>query len=153
MYWEESTGKLWLEISRFDEEILHMGGLAAGLGSNDIGLDRGQGGGSRIVVFERVGPKVLMIQPNYRFRASSDNPDEVKAVTDAFARSTLWGFKVTAETDGRVLVDATDFVLRDSHNIAGRLRPGSRRPAPPSRSRGPSARCPCTDLSWHDRWG
>ena len=125
LYWDDFKGKLWLEINRFDEEILHMGGLAAGLGSNDIGLDRGQGGGSRIVVFERVGPKVLMIQPNYRFRANSDNPDEVQAVTDAFARSALWGFEVAAETDGRVLVDATDFLLRDSHNIAGRLRPGT----------------------------
>ena len=125
LYWDDFKGKLWLEINRFDEEILHMGGLAAGLGSNDIGLDRGQGGGSRIVVFERVGPKVLMIQPNYRFRANSDNPDEVQAVTDAFARSALWGFEVSAETDGRVLVDATDFLLRDSHNIAGRLRPGT----------------------------
>ena len=127
LYWEESTGKLFLEINRFDEELLHAGGLAAGLGSNDIGLDRGQGGGSRIVVFERVGPKILMIQPNYRFRATSDNPDEVVAVTDAFARSALWGFTVVAETDGRALVDATDFILRDSHGVAGRLRPGTYR--------------------------
>lgn len=125
LYWDKATGKLWLEINRFNEEVLHMGGLAAGLGSNDIGLDRGQGGGSRIVVFERVGPKVLMIQPNYRFRAISDNSDEVQAVTDAFARSALWGFVIAAETGDRVLVDATDFVLRDSHNIAGRLRPGT----------------------------
>ena len=122
LYWNEKSGTLWMEINRLDKEVLNLGGLAAGLGSNDIGLDRGQGGGSRIVTFERVGPKVLMIQPNYRFRASSDNPDEVKAVTDAFARSTLWGFKVAAETDGRVLVDLTDYLLRDTHNVIPRLR-------------------------------
>ncbi len=123
MFWNETEGKLWMEISRFDTEVLHMGGLAAGLGSNDIGLDRGQGGGSRIVYFERVGPKILMVQPNYRFRADSDNPDEVRAVDDAFARSVLWGFTVAAETDGRVLVEITDFLVRDTHRIAGRLRP------------------------------
>ena len=99
LYWDEKAGTLWMEIARFDTEVLHMGGLAAGLGSNDIGLDRGQMGGSRIVTFERVGPKILMGQPNYRYRAVSDNTDEVRAVEDAFARSILWGFKVAAETE------------------------------------------------------
>jgi hypothetical protein len=127
LYWDADTGKLWMEISRFDTEVLHIGGLAAGLGSNDIGLDRGQLGGSRIVCFHRVGPKVLMVQPNYRFRSSSDNAAEVKAVTDAFAESTLWGFTVAAETDGTVLVDLTEFMLRDTHNVTPRLRPGNYR--------------------------
>ncbi|WP_420442130.1 zinc-dependent metalloprotease [Candidatus Palauibacter sp.] len=127
MYWEASSGKLWLEISRWDTDILHMTGLASGLGSNDIGLDRGALSGSRLVRFHRVGPKVLMIQPNLDFRASSPNPREVQAVTDAFAPSTLWGFTAAAETDGRVLVDATDFVVRDMINWAQRLRPGTYR--------------------------
>ncbi len=127
MYWEASSGKLWLEISRWDTDILHMTGLASGLGSNDIGLDRGALSGSRLVRFHRVGPKVLMIQPNLDFRASSTNPREVQAVTDAFAPSTLWGFTAAAETDGRVLVDATDFVVRDMINWAQRLRPGTYR--------------------------
>jgi len=127
LYWDAATGKLWMEISRFDTEVLHIGGLAAGLGSNDIGLDRGQLGGSRIVRFDRVGPKVLMVQPNYRFRSSSSDAVEVRAVTDAFAASALWGFTVAAETDGRVLVDLTDFLLRDTHNVAARLRPGTYR--------------------------
>ncbi len=127
LYWDAATGKLWMEISRFDTEVLHIGGLAAGLGSNDIGLDRGQLGGSRIVRFDRVGPKVLMVQPNYRFRSSSSDAVEVRAVTDAFAASALWGFTVAAETDGRVLVDLTEFLLRDTHNVAARLRPGTYR--------------------------
>ena len=48
---------------------------------------------------------------------------------DAFARSVLWGFSVAAESDGgrRVLVDLTDFLLRDATNIAPRLTPGSYR--------------------------
>ena len=125
LYWDDAAGTLWMEIARFDEEVLHLGGLAAGLGSNDIGLDRGQMGGSRIVRFERVGPKIFMVQPNYNFRARTDNQDEVRAVTDAFAQSILWGFKVAAETDGRVLVDMTDFLIRDTHGIGRRLRPGN----------------------------
>ncbi|WP_419940318.1 zinc-dependent metalloprotease [Candidatus Palauibacter sp.] len=127
MYWEASSGKLWLEISRWDTDMLHMTGLASGLGSNDIGLDRGALAGSRLVRFQRVGPKVLMVQPNLGFRASSPNAREVQAVTDAFAPSTLWGFTAAAETDGRVLVDATDFVVRDMINWAQRLRPGTYR--------------------------
>jgi hypothetical protein len=127
LFWDDDAGQLWMEISRFDTEVLHLNGLGAGLGSNDIGLDRGQMGGSRIVEFERVGRKVLMVQPNYRYRASSDNPAEVKAVTDAFARSVLWGFTAAAETDGRVLVDMTNFLIRDTNRIAPRLRPGTYR--------------------------
>ena len=122
MYWDDKEGKLWLEISRFDTEVLYLRGLSAGLGSNDIGLDRGQSGGTRIVAFERVGPKILMVQPNYRYRASSDNVDERRAVEEGFAKSVLFGFVVGAETDGRVIVDTTDFLLRDAHNVIGRLR-------------------------------
>ncbi len=127
LYWENSSGKLWMEIARWDTDVLHMNGLASGLGSNDIGLDRGALAGSRVVRFHRVGPKVMVIQPNLDFRASSPNPREVQAVTDAFAPSTLWGFTVAAETGDRVLVDATDFFVRDVANWAGRMRPGTYR--------------------------
>ena len=92
LFWDLQAGQLWMEINRFDEEVLHSAGTAAGLGSNDIGLDRGAPTGSRIVKFQRIGPKILMVQPNYRFRASSSNQEEVRAVTDAFAPSVLWGF-------------------------------------------------------------
>ena len=62
-----------MEIDKLDTEVLNITGMGAGLGSNDIGIDRGQLAGSRIVTFERVGRKILMGQPNYRFRASSTN--------------------------------------------------------------------------------
>ncbi len=127
VYWDETDGKLWLEIARWETDVLHMTGLASGLGSNDIGLDRGQLAGSRLVRFRRVGPKILMTQPNLDFRASSDDPREVRTVTDAFAPSVLWGFAAAAESGERVLVDATDFLVRDMGNWAGRLRPGSYR--------------------------
>jgi len=127
VYWDEGEGRLYLEISRFSQEILHATGFAAGLGSNDIGIDRGAQAGSDVVVFERVGPKVMMAAPNYNFRATSDNAAERQSVRDAFARSILWGFTVAAESPGRVLVDATSFLVRDSLNLAPRLRPGSYR--------------------------
>src|SRR5690606_27563936 len=116
-----------MEIPELDREMIHYMGYGAGLGSNDLGLDRGALRGSRIVAFERVGRKILMVQPNYAFRATSDNPDEVRAVRDAFARSVLWGFTAAAETDGRVLVDMTDFLLRDAVGAGERMRPGTYR--------------------------
>ena len=142
LYWDEAEGRLYLEIARFGVELLHSNGFASGLGSNDIGLDRGALAGSRIVFFERVGPKVLMVQPNYDFRASSTNPEEVKAVRDAFARSVLWGFSVAAESGGRVLVDATEWLLRDNLNLAAaaaaRHATSSTRSAAASTARAPS---------------
>ncbi len=122
LYWNGSEGKLWLEIPQLEQEMIYVVSLPAGIGSNDIGLDRGQLGGERIVFFRRVGPKVLMIQPNYAFRAITDNAAERRAVEDAFAQSVLWGFKAEAATGDRVLVDATDFALRDVHDVIGRLK-------------------------------
>ncbi len=124
LYWDERTGNLWLEISRFDTDFLLSDGLAAGLGSNDIGLDRGIEGQGRIVSFQRVGPRILMVQGNETFRSSSANPAERRSVEDSFARSILWGFTVGAESNGHVLVDATDFFVRDGMSAAGRLASG-----------------------------
>ncbi len=121
LYYDSGNDQLWMEVSRFDTEVLHMAGLAAGLGSNDVGLDRGGGAGSRIVTFERHGKKLLMVQPNFGFRVESDNPAEERAVRDAFARSVLFSFEVAAESPGRVLVDLTGFVLSDQTQIARRL--------------------------------
>jgi hypothetical protein len=122
LYWQESTGKLFMEIGRFNQEILYQVGLPEGLGSNPVGLDRGQLGDTAIVRFDRVGPKVLMVQPNYQYRAITSNEPERRAVRDSFAQSVLWGFKVDAEEGGRVLVDATPFFMRDAHRVADRLR-------------------------------
>lgn len=121
LYWDESEGKLYWEIERWDTEFLYQLSLATGLGSNPVGLDRGQLGGTYVLVAKRVGPTVLLIEPNYAYRARSDNPSEVQAVEDAFAPSTHWGFEVVAQTDDRALVDATDFFLRDAHGAARQL--------------------------------
>jgi hypothetical protein len=127
LYWDADLGQLWMEIPELDTEMIHYVGYGAGLGSNDLGLDRGALRGSRIVKFERVGRKIMMVQPNYAFRADSDNPDEVRAVRDAFARSVLWGFTAEAATGDRVLVDLSDFLLRDPINAAGRMQSGQYR--------------------------
>ncbi len=127
LYWDDSAGAMFLEISRFDSDFLFSTGLSAGLGSNDIGLDRGQGSGGRIVQFQRIGRRVLLVQGNQSFRSSSKNPLERKSVEDSFAKSVLWGFTVAAMSGDRVLVDATDFLLRDVHGSGGRLRPGNYR--------------------------
>jgi len=123
-YWDAKGGKIWLEIpaGRLGVEFLYVNSLPAGLGSNDIGLDRGQLGADRIVKFERSGPRVLFIQPNYDYRAVSNDAAERRAVEQAFAQSALFGFDVAAEEDGRVLIDASAFFLRDAHNVIGRLR-------------------------------
>ena len=121
-YWDAKTGKLWLEIDKWNTEFLYVESLPAGIGSNDIGLDRGQLGNSAIVRFDRSGPRVLLVAPNYNFRAISNNADERIAVKDAFAESTLWGFEVAAEEGNRVLVDATNFYLRDVHQVTNTLQ-------------------------------
>ncbi len=122
LYWDEKDGKLWLEIDKWRTEFLYQSGLAAGVGSNDIGLDRGQLGPTRVVRFERVGPKVLLLQSNLEYRAISNAPEEQRAVRESFAESALWGATVAAQSDGRVLVDATEFFLHDAHEIPATLK-------------------------------
>src|SRR6266852_947429 len=121
-YWDAKAGKIWLEIDKWNSEFLYVESLPAGIGSNDLGLDRGQLGQSHIVRFERTGPRVLLIASNNAFRANSNDADERRAVRDSFAESVLWGFEVAAEDGDHVLVDATSFFLRDAHDVSGTLR-------------------------------
>ncbi|MBT8404083.1 MAG: zinc-dependent metalloprotease [Gemmatimonadetes bacterium] len=122
LYWDDEDGKIWLEIGRWNEQILHYTSLPAGFGQNDLGLNRGDLGGSQVVIFRRVGPKVFMEEPNQTYRAITDDPLEAKSVADGFPSSIHWGWTVAAQTDDRVLVDATSFFLRDWHDIVGSLR-------------------------------
>jgi hypothetical protein len=122
LYWDAKQGKLWLEIDKWGAEFLYVSGLPAGIGSNDIGLDRGQLGAARIVRFDRSGPKVLLTEENLKYRAVSNDADERRAVHDSFAESALWGFTVAAEEKDHALVDATEFFLRDAHHVPEALR-------------------------------
>ncbi len=122
-FWDEKEGKVWLEIDKLDKEFLYVHSLPSGVGSNDIGLDRGQIGGQRVVKFVKSGPKILLVQPNYAFRALSSNDAEKKAVEQAFAQSVLWGFTVAEDSgNGKFLVDATPFFLNDVQGVAERLK-------------------------------
>ncbi|WP_199269685.1 zinc-dependent metalloprotease [Mucilaginibacter lacusdianchii] len=125
MFWNDRTGRLFLEVDKLNQEFLYVNTLPAGVGSNDLGLDRGQIGDTKIVKFIKSGPKVLLVESNYRYRAVSSNPDERKSVNEAFAQSVIWGFKADAQANGRLLIDITPFLLRDAHQIAPKLAAAS----------------------------
>lgn len=126
--YDEDLGKITLQLpeSKLGFEFLYVNSLAAGVGSNDIGLDRGQLGGTQIVKFIRAGNKILLVQPNQDYRAISDNELEKRAVKEAFAESVLWGFPIIVKADktsnAGVEIDLTPFLLRDAHDVVGRLK-------------------------------
>ncbi len=118
---DQDNGKVYLKITNLGEEFIYQTSLPHGLGSNDIGLDRGQLGSTSLAVFERVGNKVFLKQKPTRFRAITDNANEVYSIEQAFASSNLWGFTVEQAEDDWVLVDATDFMLQDIHGVGRTL--------------------------------
>jgi hypothetical protein len=126
-YVDKSKGQVWLELpatlASDPLELLYVEGLLSGLGSNPVGLDRGQLGSERLVSLRRLGGKLLIEHLNLGYRATSDNPLEVKAVRTSFATSVLWAGEVAAEAaDGRALVDLTSFLVRDAHGVATTLK-------------------------------
>lgn len=121
LYWDASTGSLFWEIDELGTEFLYQISMGSGLGSNPVGIDRGQLRGTHVLSAQRVGPRVLLVEPNYQYVARSENQTEVQAVRDAFAPSVHWGFDVAAETEGRVLVDATEFFLRDARGVVDQI--------------------------------
>ena len=121
-YWDAAQGKIFIVVDKLETPFLYVNSLPAGLGSNDIGLDRGQIGDSRIVYFQRVGKKVLLTEPNTHFRAVTSDPREQKAVNESFAQSILFSFGIEAEEANTILIDATSFLLRDAHGAADRIR-------------------------------
>ncbi|MEZ7945683.1 MAG: zinc-dependent metalloprotease [Flavobacteriaceae bacterium] len=120
-YHDESTDKIFLQIENLHQEFLYVNSLSEGIGSNDIGLDRGQLGNTRIVKFMKAGNKLLLIQPNQDYRAITDNLEEKKSVEQAFAKSVIHGFVIKETNQGKYLVDATSFFMRDAHGVQGRL--------------------------------
>lgn len=121
--YSENEGFISLKIRKdqIDKEFIYVNSLAAGVGSNDIGLDRGQLGDTRLVKFVKVANKIMLIQPNYDYRAISENKEEVKSVEEAFAQSVLWGFNYTSDGDDGYVIDITDFLMRDAHGVSSTL--------------------------------
>jgi len=121
-YYEEAQDKIFLEVEHLDHEFLYVSSLASGVGSNDIGLDRGQLGRERVVKFVKAGNKLLLTQPNQDYRANTDNELEKKSVEQAFAKSVLFGFDIESETRGKYIIDLTPFLMQDAHGVADTLR-------------------------------
>jgi hypothetical protein len=119
-----TDGKLELQFSssQLNEEFLYVNSLSAGIGSNDIGLDRGQLGSTRVVKFIKAGNKILLVEPNLDYRAISDNQKERAAVEEAFAQSVIWGFTLKNPSSAPYKVDMSTFLMRDAHNVSGRLK-------------------------------
>ena len=122
-YYVPDKGKVFLAINedQLGQDFLYVHALRTGLGSNDIGLDRGQLGGAQIVRFEKAGPRILLMAPNMLFRAQSSNPLERQSVREAFGTHVLFGFEITETDQNKFLVDMTDFLLQDTHQVAQTL--------------------------------
>ena len=121
-FYEEAQDKIYLEVKTLDEEFLYVNSLATGVGSNDIGLDRGQLGRERIVKFQKAGNKLLLIQPNQNYRANTANELERKSIEQAFAKSVLFGFKIEEEKNGTYIIDLTPFLMEDAHGVAATFK-------------------------------
>ena len=121
-YYEPSSDKILLEVDKIDYEFLYVPSLSSGIGSNDIGLDRGQLGRERIVKFIKRGNKLLLIEPNTYYRSSSNNQNEIRSIEQAFAKSILYGFEIKDHQNDIFTIDFTPFLLEDRHGVADRLR-------------------------------
>jgi len=120
-YYDVNEDKLYLEVEKLNTDFLYVHSLSEGIGSNDIGIDRGQLGDGVVVKFQKAGNKLLLIQPNQRYRALTNNEDERTSIEEAFAKSILHGFVIKEKKKNIYLVDATDFFMRDAHGVANRL--------------------------------
>ena len=122
VYLDDKTGKVLLEIPRDSLRVLHFINQATGLGSNPIGIDRGGGQIDNVARFERHGDHVLLIWENTNYRSSAtNNAAHVRTVHESFPPSTVAALPLVAEEGGRLVVDATDFLLRDWTDVAGTL--------------------------------
>jgi len=122
IYLDAKQGKIYLELPADSMRVLMFVTLATGLGSNPIGLDRGAGGDAYVTRFDRNGDRVLVVFENWNYRSSAtDNPAHVRTVVEAFPPSTTGSLPLIAEEGSRLVVDATDFVMRDWNDVTGTL--------------------------------
>ncbi len=120
--YDPSEDKIYLQVDALEKEFLYVYSLSSGVGSNDIGLDRGQLGSEQVVYFKKAGNKLLLIQPNLKFRALTDNPLEKKSVEQAFAKSVLYGFPIVETRGDAHIIDLTGFLMQDAHGVSDRLK-------------------------------
>ena len=128
VYVDHQHGSVWMMVPPPGErglvgEYLYIEGLVTGLGSNPVGLDRGQIGPTRLVRLRRVGNRVLLEAPNLAFRSLSLEDAEQRAVDESFSPSVLWAGEIAAlDQDGRTLVDLTGFLVRDAHSVVRTMK-------------------------------
>ena len=131
LYWDADEGRLYGDIAGLQSPFIYYNGLSQGVGSNDLGLDRGRLADTHLVTLDQVGKKVFLTAVNTKYRARSDNAAERRAVDEAFAQSIIWGFEVAEQSEGMTLIDLTDFALSDATDLS-RLLSAAR--SPPCRS-------------------
>ena len=119
--YSEEKDRIYLEVNSLNKQFLYVSALSQGIGSNDIGLDRGQLGVRKIVFFKKSGNKLLLIEPNLKYIAKTSNTLEKKSVAEAFAKSVLFGFPIIDFKNGSYKIDITSFLLEDRHGIIKRL--------------------------------
>ncbi|CAM4294503.1 zinc-dependent metalloprotease [Gillisia hiemivivida] len=123
--YSEKEDKIFLEVKDLDTEFLYVHSLTTGIGSNDVGLDRGQLGNEAVVKFIKAGNKLLLIQPNLRYIAITENALEKKSVEEAFATSVLYGFEIKEKKGNTYIIDFTPFLMEDAHGVSDRLKSGN----------------------------
>jgi hypothetical protein len=121
-YYHPEKDAIYLKVKALDQEFLYVNSLSAGMGNNDIGLDRGQLGNERLVSFSKSGNKLMLIQPNLRYRSTSNNPLEQRSIKEAFAKSVLYGFPIVESTKEGHVIDLTPFLMQDAHGVSKRLK-------------------------------
>ena len=121
-FYNEKNDHIYLEVINLEKEFLYVNSLSEGIGSNDIGLDRGQLGNRRVVYFKKAGNRLLLIEPNQKYRASSENYLEKKSIKQAFAKSVIWSFPIKEVNNNKYIIDLNDFLLNDAHGVSQRLK-------------------------------
>jgi hypothetical protein len=121
-WWDESNGKIFLLVNKLDSQFLYVNCLPAGIGSNDLGFVRGLIGNSRIECFSEAGKKLLFVQPNQSYRATSNDKNEQRAVEESFAQSVLGSFDMVTQENHQYMIDITPFLLRDAHGVAAKIK-------------------------------
>ena len=121
-HYSEDRGEIYLEVDTLDTEFLYVHSLSTGLGSNDLGLDRGQLGEGVLVKFVKSGNKILLIQQNIKYRANTDNLLEKKSTEQAFGKSVLFGFEIKETKGETYVIDFTPFLMLDAHGVAQNLK-------------------------------
>ena len=126
LYVDKNENKVFAKLPEANEDgvslrLIHTARLTAGLGSNPVGLDRGWGDGGKIIVFRKMGKKIIIEAENLQYRANPDNPLEARAVRESFAPSFVASTDIVSSTDGLV-VDLTDFLTSDILNLVQYLK-------------------------------